>query len=192
MVGGFGSSQYLKDRVEKSQPEIQVLQPSDAWSAIVKYRRPTFFRRHTTLITFCRGAALSKLPQAALVESTKATKHYGVTSWSIYDENLDKGEITEVRRDGRVRAETFTWYIGIADDLRRDQVIKFPFYRSLDADYTSEDLLFEDKLYESKDKIAPRHKSKADALKVNCSVNSDLREVDRSKFRKMKDRNGEP
>jgi hypothetical protein len=37
LVGGFGGSQYLKSCVEKSQPGIQVLQPSDAWSAIVKY-----------------------------------------------------------------------------------------------------------------------------------------------------------
>jgi hypothetical protein len=37
LVGGFGSSQYLKSCVEKAQPNIQVLQPSDAWSAIVRY-----------------------------------------------------------------------------------------------------------------------------------------------------------
>jgi hypothetical protein len=37
LVGGFGGSQYLKSCVENDQPDIQVLQPSDAWSAIVKY-----------------------------------------------------------------------------------------------------------------------------------------------------------
>ncbi|POR37011.1 hypothetical protein TPAR_02793 [Tolypocladium paradoxum] len=34
LVGGFGSSQYLKDRVQKENPDIQVLQPNDAWAAI--------------------------------------------------------------------------------------------------------------------------------------------------------------
>ena len=37
LVGGFGSSHYLKACVEKEHPKIQVLQPDDAWAAIVKY-----------------------------------------------------------------------------------------------------------------------------------------------------------
>ena len=36
LVGGFGSSQYLKSKVEKQYQGIQVLQPTDAWAAIVK------------------------------------------------------------------------------------------------------------------------------------------------------------
>lgn len=36
LVGGFGSSQYLKSCVEKQHPGLQVLQPNDAWAAIVK------------------------------------------------------------------------------------------------------------------------------------------------------------
>ncbi|OCL10017.1 actin-like ATPase domain-containing protein [Glonium stellatum] len=169
LVGGFGSSQYLKACVERAQPGIQVLQPSDAWSAIAK------------------GAALSKLPDTALVESTKATKHYGVEAYSIYDEILDYGENTTTRRDGTIRVLTFTWYIGIGDDLCRDQVIKFPFYRSLDSDFAPDDLIFQDVLYESKDKTSPRHKSKGDAIKLNCTVKADLRGVDRSQFRQKRD-----
>jgi hypothetical protein len=136
LVGGFGGSQYLKSCVEKAQPGIQILQPSDAWSAIVK------------------GAALSKLPRTALVESTKATQHYGVEAWSVYDDDLDVGEKTQTRRDGTVRALTFTWYINIDDDLRRDQTIKFPFFRSIDGDYSQDDLIIRNELYESKDRYA--------------------------------------
>lgn len=149
-----------------------------------------FVLHRPILIKLGRGAALSKLPQTALVESTKATKHYGVQSWSIYDEELDHGEVKSIRRDGSVRTRTFTWYISIDDDLRRDQVIRFSFYRSIDGDYTSDDLIFEDELYESGDKVAPRHKSKGHAIKVNCTVKSDLREIDRSKFREKRDTNG--
>ncbi|KAL9577736.1 MAG: hypothetical protein Q9212_006176 [Teloschistes hypoglaucus] len=36
LVGGFGSSEYLKNCFETSHPNIQVIQPHDAWSAIVK------------------------------------------------------------------------------------------------------------------------------------------------------------
>ena len=42
LVGGFGSSQYLKAKVEKQYPGIQVLQPTDAWAAIVKCARLCF------------------------------------------------------------------------------------------------------------------------------------------------------
>lgn len=36
LVGGFGSSEYLKRSIERRNPDIQVIQPHDAWSAIVK------------------------------------------------------------------------------------------------------------------------------------------------------------
>lgn len=45
LVGGFGSNNYLKQRIEEFHPDIQILQPPDAWSATVK------------------GAIMSKLPQ---------------------------------------------------------------------------------------------------------------------------------
>jgi hypothetical protein len=35
-VGGFGSTHYLKSRLQQSQPQIQIIQPKDPWSAIVK------------------------------------------------------------------------------------------------------------------------------------------------------------
>jgi len=35
-LGGFGSSQYLKSRVEKEHPGIQILQTADAWAATAK------------------------------------------------------------------------------------------------------------------------------------------------------------
>ncbi|KAG6050144.1 hypothetical protein E4U16_004592 [Claviceps sp. LM84 group G4] len=36
LVGGFGSSYYLMKRVKQHFPGIQILQPQDAWAAIVK------------------------------------------------------------------------------------------------------------------------------------------------------------
>ncbi|KAH6633887.1 putative hsp70 protein [Chaetomium sp. MPI-SDFR-AT-0129] len=86
LVGGFGSSQYLKACIEREHPDIQVLQPTDAWAAIVK------------------GAALSKLPKQATVVATSAPKHYGVEAWEIYDPVLDKDVPSEIRRDGTKRA----------------------------------------------------------------------------------------
>ena len=37
LVGGFGSSEYLKQCLQSNHPNIQVIQPHDAWSAIVKW-----------------------------------------------------------------------------------------------------------------------------------------------------------
>lgn len=36
LVGGFGASEYLKLNIQRRHPDIQVIQPHDAWSAIVK------------------------------------------------------------------------------------------------------------------------------------------------------------
>lgn len=36
LVGGFGASEYLKQNIKDRHPDIQVIQPHDAWSAIVK------------------------------------------------------------------------------------------------------------------------------------------------------------
>ncbi|KAK0648651.1 putative hsp70 protein [Cercophora newfieldiana] len=85
LVGGFGSSQYLKACVEKEHPNVQVLQPNDAWAAIAK------------------GAALSSLPRKASVISTSSTKHYGIELWEIKDDGKDGGQPTQNWRDGTTR-----------------------------------------------------------------------------------------
>jgi hypothetical protein len=36
LVGGFGSSEYLKSRLEQDHAKIQIIQPHGAWAAIVK------------------------------------------------------------------------------------------------------------------------------------------------------------
>lgn len=38
LVGGFGSSRYLKNRLQEvyQRQDIQIIQPHDAWGAIVK------------------------------------------------------------------------------------------------------------------------------------------------------------
>jgi len=124
------------------------------------------------------------------VESTQATQHYGVQAWNLYDEDLDAGEKTLTFRDGSVRTMAFTWYIEIGDDLLRDHTIRFPFFRSIDGDYSQDDLVFEEELFESKDKTSPRHSSKGESIKINCTVKADLRGVTPDKFQRRTDSNG--
>lgn len=38
------------------------------------------------------GAVLSQLPQEALIVSNQATRHYGVSALSIYEEKIDEGQ----------------------------------------------------------------------------------------------------
>ncbi|KAK3291635.1 uncharacterized protein B0H64DRAFT_427150 [Chaetomium fimeti] len=173
LVGGFGSSQYLKGCVEKKYPGIQVLQPTDAWAAIVK------------------GAALSQLPRQATVLATSATHHYGVEAWEIYDPELDSGVPTQIRRDGTKRAERMTWFINIGDDVLRDQKIKFSFYRSISENYTPDDLIFQDTLFECADPVAPTHHCKGDKISSNCLLTADLRSVPSSQFVSKADKKGQ-
>ncbi|KAF4442543.1 hypothetical protein F53441_11704 [Fusarium austroafricanum] len=152
LVGGFGASQYLKECIQKAHPDVQVIQPDDAWAAILK------------------GAVLSRLPHQAVVVSTQATHHYGVAALSIYEPAIDKGRPTEM-----------TWYIYIGEDLKRDQMIKFPFYRTLNADYSNDDLIFTDKLITCDSPIPPNHPTQE--TKENCTLQADLRDVDRALFK---------
>ncbi|KEY71213.1 hypothetical protein S7711_02323 [Stachybotrys chartarum IBT 7711] len=175
LVGGFGSSQYLKTCVEHANPGVNVLQPSDAWGAIVK------------------GAALSKLPQQAKVVSTSATKHYGVEALSHYDDSEDQGMPKHAdAHDGSIKVQKMTWYINIGDDLQRDQTVKFPFYRTLDHDFSPSDLVFKDTLFECGDPIAPRHRSKGRNISPNCTLTANLQDVPRTKFEQKTDKYGGP
>lgn len=78
LVGGFGSSRYLKQRLEEVyEPDgIQIIQPHDSWGAIVK------------------GAALSRVYNQASVISTQAVRHYGVSAMQRYYRLADRGRPT--------------------------------------------------------------------------------------------------
>lgn len=75
LVGGFGSSRYLKTRLQEvyEHQGIQIIQPHDSWGAIVK------------------GAALSRVSNQATVVSTQAVRHYGVSGMPRYDPLVDRG-----------------------------------------------------------------------------------------------------
>ncbi|KAK4450231.1 hypothetical protein QBC34DRAFT_484501 [Podospora aff. communis PSN243] len=172
LVGGFGSSQYLKACVEKEHPDLQVLQPNDAWAAIAK------------------GAALSLLPHKASVVSTASTKHYGVSLWTPKDDELDAGQPAEKRPDGTIKVNTMKWYIRIGDDMQRDRKTRFSVYRNLDKDFSSSDLIFQDDLIECSDPTAPRHGSSGRKIGVNCTLTFDLRSISREDMKKAVDTKG--
>ncbi|KAG6355052.1 hypothetical protein INS49_004133 [Diaporthe citri] len=165
LVGGFGSSRYLKERLERVyKPQgIQVLQPPDAWQAIVN------------------GAVLSRLSNQATVVSTKAVRHYGVSSWNLYDPQSDHGRVTKFQPDeGKDRVEKLSWFIYMGADLKRDQTIKLPFFQSLKKFFTPDDLIFDDELLFSEAKTAPDYPGPD--VKKCCTVKADLSGVKKNQL----------
>lgn len=106
-----------------------------------------------------------------------------------------------------------TWYINIGDDIVRDQEIRLPFARDLEADYSPADLVFTDELYECSDRYvlpsrprrryrlaspahrthyseAPRHMHKGRVIGPNCTLVSDLKSIDKKYLSKRKNPKG--
>jgi hypothetical protein len=78
-----------------------------------------------------------------------------------------------------------TWYIFQGEDLKRDQKIVFPFYRSLGENFSDSGLRFKDELIQCNTVTPPKY-PKEGVTKTNCVLNADLRSVPRTQFRKMK------
>ena len=75
-----------------------------------------------------------------------------------------------------------TWYIYQGEDLKRDQKLIFPFYRSLDEGYSPQALIFRDELIQC-EAIQPAKHPKEGVTKTNCVLTSDLTGVDVSHFK---------
>ncbi|KAG5977071.1 hypothetical protein E4U56_000475 [Claviceps arundinis] len=174
LVGGFGSSSYLMQRVKDHFPKIQVLQPSDAWAAIVK------------------GAVLSKLPSQVAVVSTCATRHYGTRCESPYQEPRDAGQKAFLDRECNRRVTIMKWFIGTGETILRDQRFEMTLEFHFENIYNSVDFIRKYDLWQCEDKDAPIHPAKAKKLKRNCSVTADLRSVPKDKFIRKSDKTGKP
>jgi hypothetical protein len=108
------------------------------------------------------------MPREAVVTSTKAVRHYGVSANAVYKEAEDAGQPKIWDRfESIYRVSKMTWYINYVslfsrtsihhenlrccpqdDDLVRDQRVEFSFYRQLPTDYKPSDLIFTDELLE--------------------------------------------
>jgi hypothetical protein len=82
-----------------------------------------------------------------------------------------------------------TWYIYKGEDLKRENKINFPFYRTLEEDFSPDELIFQDRLMQSELKLPPTHPT-ANSTAVNCVLTADLTSIDRSKFKRRIGRDG--
>lgn len=104
LVGGFGSSNYLKERLRNAvDRKIEIMQPPNAWLAVV------------------HGAVMKGLAQCApeqlttvKVQNRKARKHYG-TEWRTRYDDVQHRQIRDKRHwcglDGCFKVYTMEWFI---------------------------------------------------------------------------------
>lgn len=116
LVGGFGASSYLKERLRNAvDKDIQIMQPPNAWQAIVQ------------------GAVLKGLanavPELAVVKvkNRKARKHYGTEWRARYDEKLH-GHLKAKKQwcglDGCFKVHAMEWFINRGDQVSENE----PYY----------------------------------------------------------------
>ncbi|KAF2254078.1 actin-like ATPase domain-containing protein [Trematosphaeria pertusa] len=118
LVGGFGSSEYLKMRISQQFKNCTVLQPPDAWSAVV------------------RGAILR-----SMIQNRKIRCAYGVMArekWS--PEKHEQGPLAPYAADYKVWdafeqkwtcKNRMTWYVKKGDQFNETKTVSFKFYRNV-------------------------------------------------------------
>jgi hypothetical protein len=157
LVGGFGQNEALykalRDKFEdgsappppytpvdyhtgSSEPGLQVMQPPNAWSAVV------------------RGAVLRGLEGTEYVLSRKARNCYGVTCTESYDPDIhspSRKYWSEFDEEFRVR-DRMRWFIRKGSTVSSSEPVLFPFYTNF-ADIGSS--MYRTKLIFSKIDDAP-------------------------------------
>ncbi|KAK8073653.1 hsp70 protein [Apiospora phragmitis] len=149
LVGGFGSNGYLKNRIEMSFPDMQIIQPSNASSAIMN------------------GAVMYRLADGPTVVSRQATCHYGVEGLYHKRTPADNGRHTYYDpRDGSTRVERMRWHITKGQELKEEKV-KIHFIKMIDNPYDRSDLDIEHTLFFSK---APSPQVYPDNKVIKCCI----------------------
>ncbi|KAF2497640.1 hypothetical protein BU16DRAFT_606211 [Lophium mytilinum] len=118
MVGGFGQSEYLKNRVQAAvSSSIYVLQPADGWTAVV------------------RGAAMMGISRASGglgtvgVVSRIARKHYGVELMTLFEHSRHDSRIAWWEKDWqRYVVNAMTWFINKGNSIQENQTCKIDFH----------------------------------------------------------------
>jgi len=134
MVGGFGSSAYLRKRVEelastqgdKLTSNFQVLCPKDSWSAVV------------------RGAVITGL-KSVEIRSRQARRNYGVDYCTKFEpfkhQKFSPFQFWNKYHECFYIGGCMKWYVKKGDEIVGTHKISFPFskpYDSLQADMKTE------------------------------------------------------
>lgn len=75
-----------------------------------------------------------------------------------------------------------TWYILAGEELKRDEKIKFPFYRSVGEKLADDELTFVDQLIQCESTHPATYPGQSTS--VNCTLTADLRGINRDLLQK--------
>lgn len=163
LVGGFGSSPYLYKRVEAAlnvqDRKIKVLQPANAWSAVV------------------RGAVICGL-QSVDIKSRHARRNYGIAICQPFDaaRHPAKDKIFCPQELRYYCTNRMKWYVKKDDEVAATQKFAFNLYQTFDVDTTDFEVI--EGLLASN---SPRNLAEEDSKDPNvyklCSIKYDLSEL---------------
>ncbi|KAI5791964.1 hypothetical protein EDC01DRAFT_788326 [Geopyxis carbonaria] len=171
LVGGFGSSEYLFQRITAwSGSSIPIMQPRNAWTAVV------------------RGAIIRGLA-GPVIQTRLSRRHYGVVHDARYDaaKHAEAERVWHELRCEWVVRNRVQWYIRRGTPTRDSRVISFPFYRTINArDVVGEAHRLRTELWVCDDVEAPE--KRGPGVRKLCSMVSEPVSVDR--FVKMRNEKG--
>ncbi|KAJ5347015.1 actin-like ATPase domain-containing protein [Penicillium brevicompactum] len=170
LVGGFGSSRYLLQRLKGSNPSIIVLQPPNAWASVVS------------------GAVLRGL-EGNRVETRISRRWYGVSASTPFDKarHAKRQKHWSDIEEHWVVQDSMTWYIKKSAKISERQPIKFNFYRAVRVDQAN-NLVFTDDLFFCNDDREPDFR--CDRVLPLCTLESDLSKIPRQLFERKRNSKG--
>ncbi|KAF8470617.1 hypothetical protein BDZ91DRAFT_718521 [Kalaharituber pfeilii] len=163
LVGGFGSSAYLYKRLQEqlrssrqASGGIKVLQPVNAWSAVV------------------RGAVLCGL-QSIQIKSRRARRNYGVSCYEQFDplvHPLESRFWCPFEQEYKA-SDLLTWYVKEGDEIPETKRITFSFYQTFKADEINFEATSELMASDSPRSQAEKRSTDPNVYKV-CSISCNL------------------
>ncbi|KAL4886656.1 hypothetical protein BJY04DRAFT_178102 [Aspergillus karnatakaensis] len=170
LVGGFGQNSYLKERLRDALKSVEVLQPPNAWTAVV---------RGAVMMGLSRTKALSTVN----VVSRKARKHYGVELHTPF--NFDKHDSAKkywCTRHSQYRVYAMFWFVTKGSTIEEHKAIPIDFHQDFLVSKGKPRMLYIDVLANAEDDESPVHKGPGTKALVTLKANlSDIPQTDLDK-----------
>ncbi|KAL4907139.1 hypothetical protein BDW74DRAFT_166661 [Aspergillus multicolor] len=160
LVGGFGQNAYLKERLRDALKSVEVLQPPNAWTAVV---------RGAVMMGLSRTKALKTVD----VVSRKARKHYGIELHTPYrrDKGHDETKRYWCTRHGQYRVHAMFWFLERGATLQEDKAIPIDFYQDFPVSKGRPGYVYTDVWANAENVDAPVHKNPGTKVLVTLKAN---------------------
>ncbi|KAJ0418508.1 hypothetical protein BJY00DRAFT_177645 [Aspergillus carlsbadensis] len=159
LVGGFGQNSYLKERMRDAIKSVEVLQPPNAWTAVVRG-------------AVMMGLSQTKALRSVDVVSRKARKHYGVELHCPF--NAAKHDVSQkyyCARSGFHRAPEMIWFVTKGSTIEEDKPIPIDFHQDFLVSNGKPQMLYMDIWADPELTDAPVHKANSTKSLVTLKAN---------------------